>query len=95
MAAKSEMHEYRHTTYGRVRGGCHRLYETREAAERSCRRDAAGCESQGGYSDRKVCEVDEDGILYHDLAADDWVYGPGGRSCGAMAIDLDTAIRIK
>lgn len=72
-----------YTTYGNVRGGCGHRHQTSEAAERCLARDQAGCRSQGGYSDRSVAVVGEDGYLYHDEACEDWIPGEGGRTSGA------------
>lgn len=73
-----------YTTYGDVRGQSGTLHRTREAAERALARDQQGCESQGGYSDREVCVVGDDGILYRDESCTDPVWPSHGRSCGAV-----------
>lgn len=76
----------KYTTYGSVRGGCGHQHRTVEAAERCLNDDQNGCASQGGYSDRRVCEV-RDGYLYEvGGGEDDWIAGEGGRSCGAARI---------
>lgn len=75
-----------YSTYGSVRGCCGHRHATREAAEKCLARDRAGCASQGGYSDRSVVEVDDDGRLYHDIASDEWVPGHGSASCGAATL---------
>lgn len=78
-----------YTTYGSVRGGSGGLHRTREAAGRALGRDRRGCRSQGGYSDRQVVAVGDDGYLYHDDACTDWVPGPGGRTGGAARFGRD------
>ena len=72
-----------YTTHGSVRGGCGVLYATALRAERALERDQRGCQAQGGYSDRTVVVVGDDGCLYYDDECQDWVPGAGGRSCGA------------
>lgn len=76
-----------YTTYGSVRGCCGHKHKTSEAAEKCLDRDQKGCRSQGGYSDRSVVEVGEDGYLYHDASdGSSWIPGPGGRTCGAARL---------
>jgi hypothetical protein len=75
-----------YSTYGSVRGCCGHRHNTIDAAEACLAKDQDGCRSQRGYSDRSVVEVDDQGRLYHDLAADEWIVGPGGRSCGAATL---------
>lgn len=71
-----------YTTYGSVRGGCGKLYRTESGAEKALQCDRKGCQSQGGYSDRVVVIVGDDGYLYYDEDCTDWVPGEEGRSCG-------------
>src|SRR3954468_22005112 len=71
------------TTWGPVRG-MGPIVEAREDAERSLRADVFGCARQGGYSDREVFEVDEEGFL-HD-AEGDYVWPSHGRSLGAVRV---------
>lgn len=73
----------KYTTYGDVRGGCGHRHSTREAAERCLSRDQRGCKCQGGYSDRSVVYVDDDGVLYYDEEMTDWVPGIGGGAAAA------------
>jgi hypothetical protein len=75
-----------YSTYGSVRGCCGHRHQTADAVQRCADRDQARCASQGGYSDRSVCEVNEDGVLYYSVADDSWIPGPGGRSCGAARL---------
>ena len=75
-----------YSTYGSVRGSCGHRHTTEAAALQCLERDQRGCSRQGGYSDRHIVEVDERGYLYHDLASDSWVPGPGGRTCGAASL---------
>ena len=70
-----------YTTYGHVRGQCGHAHKTIEAAVRCLERDRAGCAGQGGYSDRQVCVVDDDGYLA-DMAGST-IWPSHGRSCGA------------
>lgn len=72
------------TTWGKVRGGSGRVHTTREAAERELEEDRRGCASQRGYSDRSVCVVGVDGILYHDEHCREPVWPSSGRSNGAV-----------
>lgn len=72
-----------YTTYGSVRGGCGILYKTYDEAEKALERDRRICQRQGGYSDRKVVVVGDDGLLYYDEACKDWVSSEGGRGSGA------------
>jgi hypothetical protein len=74
------------TTYGSVRGCCGHRHETRQSADACLADDQAGCSSQGGYSDRAVVLVGDDGYLYHDMGqmqaedGDHWIRSAGG--CG-------------
>ena len=47
-----------YTTRGSVRGECGHQHRSLRTAEKCRRRDADGCRSQGGYSDRRVCRGD-------------------------------------
>lgn len=79
------MSQYRYGSYGSVRG-YGRLFSALAEAERDVRRDGEGCAKQGGYSDRQVVAVDEDGICYAVDGNGDpthWIPGSGGRGCGA------------
>lgn len=42
---------------GSVRGNCGHRHRSLRAAARCLREDQAGCEMQGGYSDRHLCLV--------------------------------------
>ncbi len=72
------------STYGSVRGCCGHKHKTREGADKCLTSDQKGCKSQGGYSDRSVVLVGEDGYLYRDMgqfAAEDgdhWIRSNGG-----------------
>jgi len=48
----------RYTTKGNVRGSCGHQHRSIRTAEKCRQRDAAGCRSQGGYSDRFVVRID-------------------------------------
>ena len=48
-------------TRGDVRGECGHEHRTESGAERCIAADQRGCASQGGYSDRYVIAVDDDG----------------------------------
>ena len=73
----------RWVTWGRVRG-MGPICNTRAEAERSARADAVGCSRQGGYSDRHVFRVDDDGFLIDDHGENVWP--PHGRSTGAVRV---------
>ena len=75
-----------YTTHGQVRGGCGHRHRTIEAAEACLSRDIRACNSAGGYSDRVVAEIDNDGYLIND-ATGDYVYPDHGRSTGAVKFD--------
>lgn len=72
----------RYTTYGSVRGQGP-VRDTEDAAERDLLRDRKGCRAQGGYSDRELAYIGEDGYLYLDEACENWIAGDGGATCGA------------
>lgn len=62
-----------YTTWGPVRGDCGHAHRTVEAAKQCIARDAAGCRSQGGYSDRSVRRIDSlDELRNYDVTR-----GPG------------------
>tara|TARA_R110000824_G_scaffold210748_2_gene396616 strand:+ start:89 stop:298 length:210 start_codon:yes stop_codon:yes gene_type:complete len=46
-----------YTTKGDVRGYCGHEHRSIETAAKCVKRDMAGCQSQGGYSDRSVIRV--------------------------------------
>lgn len=71
-----------YTTYGQVRGCCGHRHTSVETAERCITKDGRGCRMQGGYTDRSIVDVREDGRLYIP-DTDTWVPGPGGRTHGA------------
>jgi len=48
-------------TTGSVRGDCGHRHRTLSGAIRCLRRDQSGCAGQGGYSDRRIVEIDDDG----------------------------------
>lgn len=54
------MKEY-YTTDGDVRGSCDHKHRTLDAAQKCKDKDSCGCASQGGYSDRYIYRVSEDG----------------------------------
>lgn len=49
-----------YTTSGSTRGSCGHHHQSLETAARCLARDQAGCESQGGYSDRRIVAVNRD-----------------------------------
>lgn len=49
----------RATCIGSVRGCCGHAHRSIEAAEACIARDQRGCESQGGYSDRRVVTAED------------------------------------
>lgn len=50
-----------YTCVGSVRGSCGHDHKTIAAAVRCNDRDQKGCASQGGYSDRSIVAVGDDG----------------------------------
>jgi hypothetical protein len=48
----------KYTTRGSVRGCCGHTHRTIHGAQQCVNRDQAGCERQGGYSDRHVVRLD-------------------------------------
>lgn len=72
-----------YTSYGHVRGQSRR-FRTLEAAERDLVSDQRGCEKQGGYSDRHIAYIGDDGYLYHDGECEMVVWPSHGRGCGAV-----------
>lgn len=75
----------RWTTWGSVRGQGP-IRETRAEAERDYDDDARGCARQGGYSDRAVYGIDEDGWVVDDQGGNVW---PHGRTSRALKVDID------
>ena len=73
----------RYTTYGDVRGQGP-IRKTEAAAEADLIKDQKGCKSQGGYSDRSLCYIGDDGFLYRDSACTEVVWPSSGRSNGAV-----------
>ncbi len=53
----------RYTTHGAVRGRCGHEHRTIQAALKCLARDIRQCQSVGGYSDRYVYLVADDGSL--------------------------------
>lgn len=72
-----------YTTYGSVRGGCGHRHGYEETAQRCLDQDRKGCRKQGGYSDRSIAVIGEDGLLYSDANCLYPVPGPGGATSGA------------
>jgi hypothetical protein len=66
---KSPLSHY--TTRGSVRGSCGHRHETPESAERCRSRDAADCRKAGGYSDRGVLRVLDNGVT-EALTDEEW-----------------------
>lgn len=58
------------TTRGEIRGQCPHKHKTRAGAQRCLDADSAGCRQQGGYSDREIVVIDDDGNEWEDLGAD-------------------------
>lgn len=73
------------TTYGDVRGQG-KVFDTQHAAENSLAADQRGCAKQGGYSDRQVVAIDEDGYLrqIEDGKAAGYIWPSWGKSSGAV-----------
>jgi len=69
------------TTWGDVRGQGP-VYDNAEAADRSLVRDQKACGARGGYSDREVYSIDDEGFLRDELGH--VVYPASGRSHGAV-----------
>ncbi len=46
---------------GQIRGNCGHRHRTLSGARKCFDRDAYGCKIQGGYSDRDIIEVSDDG----------------------------------
>lgn len=57
-----------------VRGNCGVHHRTIDAAERCCRRDQAGCASQGGYSDRAIIRVVDGEEVDLEEGEREWLY---------------------
>lgn len=71
----------KYTTWGPVRDRGP-IRATEAEAEADLERDRSGCAAQGGYSDRQVYAIDEDGYLVdHDGEP---VWPSHGRSNGAV-----------
>ena len=60
--ATETTNRYRYTTWGSVRG-MGPIRTTAEQAERDLTSDRRGCRRQGGYSDRSVYAIDDDGYV--------------------------------
>lgn len=73
------------TTWGSVRG-LGPVRKTEAEASRDLERDQEGCSSQGGYSDRDLYAIDEDGYVV-DPATGDNIW-PHGRTSRALKVDL-------
>lgn len=78
-----------YTCIGDTRGQCGVKHATRREAEKCCESDRRGCARQGGYSDRQVAEIGDDGYLYEDIVADRWIAGIGGRTSGAARSEAE------
>lgn len=80
-----------YTTYGSVRGCCGHNHDSLNDAESCLESDRKWCGSQGGYSDREVVLVGEDGYLYADMGqmdaedGDHWIRSGDGTGGVAMA----------
>lgn len=55
-----------YTCRGSVRGSCGHAHRSAATALRCCQRDQAGCERQGGYSDRVVVRTDGEPLTSYD-----------------------------
>ena len=53
----------KYTTIGDVRGCCGHKHRSIEAAKACIEKDHRGCNKQGGYSDRTVYRVSDDGSI--------------------------------
>ena len=62
-----------YTTWGSVRGDCGHVHKTAESAEKCIEKDNSGCHKQGGYSDRRIREIESRA----DLLNYDTTKGPG------------------
>lgn len=63
-----------YTTKGSVRGCCGHKHRTLEAAVRCVRGDQRGCQSQGGYSDRRVVRTDGEALTEAEVYAIDGIH---------------------
>lgn len=70
------------TTWGSVRGPGP-VRTTEAEALRDLEADQAGCSKQGGYSDRHVYAIDEDGYVVDDDGDNVW---PHGRTSRALKV---------
>jgi len=77
-----------YTTWGSVRGQGP-VRSALSQANEDLTDDRRACESLGGYSDRVVVVVDEDGFLHHEDGA--YVWPSHGRANGAVR----AAVRVK
>lgn len=57
--------ETTYTCVGSVRGACGHRHRTLSGAVRCAEADRAGCEAQGGYSDRLIVGDDGEVLTYH------------------------------
>lgn len=64
-----------YTTYGSVRGQCGHRHTTLDLAVLCLMKDRRDCKTQGGYSDREIMLVGDDGYLYRDMGQDDTAEG--------------------
>jgi len=74
-----------YTTYGHVRGLCGHRHQSESAAGQCVARDQNGCASQGGYSDRTVYTIGDDGYLENAQGSPVWP--SHGRGCGAVKVN--------
>lgn len=75
----------RYVSWGSVRG-FGPIRDSEAEAKADVRRDDAGCAAQGGYSDRQVYAIDEEGYLYREPYGVRLYAYPYGRSHGALRI---------
>lgn len=83
-----------YTTRGSVRGSCGHLHRTAVAAQECLSRDARGCHSQGGYSDRSIVEIEthnESGEWFAHVGCADGSFKTFG-PCATRAEALDAAL---
>ena len=73
-----------YTTYGPIRGCCEHRHRDNASAAACVARDYKACLKQGGYSDRQVVIVADNGVLYRRPGDENsWIPASGGRSNGA------------
>jgi hypothetical protein len=72
------------TCYGPVRGCCDKVHGVHDRALRCLEKDRTRCSSQGGYSDREICTIGDDGLLYEDKDCTEPIPAEGGMSNGAV-----------